>query len=246
MNREAASNTQSDGSARFATTRWTVVLQAGAAGSERDEAMEIFCRTYWYPLYAFARRRGLSADDASDAVQGFFAHMLTQGWLAGVERRETRFSTLLLTIFQRHLASEHRRATAEKRGGGAALLSIDLAQAEAWFGAEPATGETPERIYERRWALAVLDAALARLRAECREVGRSRHFDALAPLLSREPADGEYDALAENLRLTRGAVAVAVYRLRGQFRDFVRAEVAAGLDDPGRVTEELQYLAAAL
>jgi RNA polymerase sigma-70 factor (ECF subfamily) len=246
MKREAASNPQGDSSARFATTRWTVVLQAGAAGPERDEAMEIFCRTYWYPLYAFARRRGLSAEDASDAVQGFFAHMLAQGWLAGVERRETRFSTLLLTIFQRHLASEHRRATAEKRGGSVALLSIDLTQAEAWFGAEPATGETPERIYERRWALAVLDAALVRLREECREVGRSRHFDALASLLSREPADGEYDALEEKLRLTPGAVAVAVYRLRGQYRDFVRAEVAAGLYDPARVTEELQHLAAAL
>ena len=237
---------QSGGEARFCTTQWTVVLQAGATGPARDEAMEIFCRTYWYPLYAFARRRGLSADDASDAVQEFFARMVVQGWLAGVERRETRFSTLLLTIFQRHLASEHRRATAAKRGGGAALLSIDILQAEAWFGAEPTTGETPERIYERRWALAVLDAALARLRVECREVGRSRHFDALAPLLSRDPAPGEYDALAEKLRLTPGAVAVAVYRLRGQFRDFVREEVAAGLDDPARVTEELQHLAAAL
>lgn len=238
--------THPGGEARFCTTQWTVVLQAGTDGPQRAAALEMFCRTYWYPLYAFVRRRGTAAEDARDLVQEFFARTLEQGWLAGVERRETRFSTLLLTIFQRHLASEHRRATAEKRGGGAAALSIDFAQAEEWFGAEPATGETPERIYERRWALAVLDAALVRLREECRETGRSRHFEALSPFLSREPAPGEYAAAAATLLLSPGAVAVAVHRLRAQFRDLVRDEVAAGLHDPARVEEELRHLAAAL
>lgn len=223
-----------------------MVLAAGGEGPQRDAALDAFCRTYWYPLYAFLRRRGEGAEDARDLVQGFFAQMLAQGWLAGVERRETRFSTLLLTIFQRHLTSEHRRASALKRGGGEVLLSIDLARAEEWWGAEPATTETPERVFERRWALAVLDGALGRLRAECRTVGRGRHFETLSPFLSRDPAAGEYDDAAANLRLNAKSVAVAVHRLRAQYRAMVREEVAAGLDDPARVEEELRHLAAAL
>lgn len=246
MNRAASPLLPTEGSARFCTTQWTVVLQAGTPGPQRDAALEQFCRTYWYPLYAFVRRRGESAEDACDLVQGFFARTLTNDWLTGVDRRETRFSTLLLTIFQRHLASEHRKATAEKRGGGQQALSIDLAQAEQWFGAEPATDESPERIYERRWALAVLDAALDRLREECRADNRSRHFETLSPFLSREPAPGEYEAAAAALRLTPGAIAVAVHRLRGQFRALVREEVAAGLQDPTRIDEEMRHLAAAL
>lgn len=246
MSHPTVSNLPDDASARFCTTQWTVVLAAGGDGPQRDAALETFCRTYWYPLYAFVRRRGTSAEDARDLVQGFFAHTLEDGWLGGVERRTTRFSTLLLTIFQRHLASEHRKTTAAKRGGGRQALSIDLAQAEQWFGAEPTTDESPERIYERRWALAVLDAALARLRDECATSGRRRHFETLSPFLSREPAPGEYDAIAAGLRLSPGAVAVAVHRLRAQYRGFVRQEVAAGLDDPAQVEEELRHLAAAL
>jgi len=232
--------------ARFCTTQWTVVLAAGGEGPQRDAALDAFCRTYWYPLYAFLRRRGEAAEDARDLVQGFFAQMLSQGWLAGVERRDTRFSTLLLTIFRRFLASEHRRDTAGKRGGGAVPLSIDFAQAEEWFGAEPATHETPERIFERRWALAVLDGALARLREECHATGRGRQFAALAPFLSREPEVGEYQLAAAELRSNPKTVAVAVHRLRAQYREMVRAEVAAGLVDPARIEEELGHLAAAL
>jgi len=233
-------------SARFGTTMWTVIRQAGGAGPQRDEAMEMFCRTYWYPLYAFARRRGQSAEDACDLVQEFFMRMLENGWLNGVERRETRFSTLLLTIFQRHLTSEHRRATAEKRGGGQMPVSIDLAQAEEWFGAEPCCAESPEQIFERRWALAVLEAGLIRLRDDCQAAGRARLFEALSPFLSREPGVGEYEVAAASLGLNRKAVAVAVYRLRREFREMVREEVAAGLADPVRVDEEMRHLAAAL
>ena len=230
----------------FCTTQWTVVLAAGGDGPRRDTALDTFCRTYWYPLYVFLRRRGEPAEDARDLVQGFFAQMLAQGWLAGVERRETRFSTFLLTIFRRFLASEHRRATAMKRGGGMAPLSIDFASAEEWFGAEPATHETPERIFERRWALAVLDGALARLKEECLTTGRGRLFAALSPFLSREPEAGEYEQAATALGSNPKSVAVATHRLRAQYREMVRAEVAAGLNDPVRIDEELRDLAAAL
>lgn len=234
------------GDAHFCTTHWTMVLEAGGDGPQRDAALESFCRTYWYPLYAFIRRRGVGPEEARDLVQEFFAQMVERGWLAEVERRDTRFSTLLLAILQRFLVSEHRRASALKRGGGHTTISIDLAQAEAWFGAEPATHETPERIFERRWALAVLDGGLARLREECRITGRSRMFDHLSPFLSREPAPGEYASAATTLGLTPNGVAVAVHRLRAEFRAFVRIEVAAGLTDPERVDEELRHLGAAL
>jgi RNA polymerase sigma-70 factor (ECF subfamily) len=235
-----------EGSARFCTTQWTVILGAGSPGPQRDAALDQFCRTYWYPLYAFVRRRGESAEDASDLVQQFFAQMLERGWLAEVERREVRFSTLLLTIYQRFLASEYRRATAGKRGGGQVPLSIDLAQAEQWFGAEPVADETPERLFERRWALAVLDRALGLLREECETAGRARQFAALSPFLSREAEAGEYDRVAARLGLNARAVAVAVHRLRAQYRATVRAEVAAGLSDHTCVAEELRHLAAAL
>jgi DNA-directed RNA polymerase specialized sigma24 family protein len=234
------------GEGRFCTTQWTVVLAAGSEGPQRDAALEIFCRAYWYPLYAFLRRRGENAEDARDLVQEFFAEMLERGWLADASRRETRFSTLLLTIFQRFLASAHRRATAAKRGGGQTTLSIDMAQAEEWFGAEPVTHETPDRIFERRWALAVLEAALARLREECHTTGRGQLFAALSPFLAREASPGEYDQAAAKLRLNARGIAVAVHRLRAEFRAMVREEVAAGLREPQRVAEELRHLAQAL
>ena len=248
----AASDFQTDGSAplagsaRFCTTQWTVVLAAGGAGPERDAALDRFCRTYWYPIYAFLRRRGTPSEDARDLTQEFFAQLIEKGWLAGVERRETRFSTLLLTILQRFHISAHRHATREKRGGSVPPLALDLAQAEEWFGAEPATNETPERIFERRWALAVLDAALDRLREDCRISGRARLFDTLSPFLSRNAAPGEYDSAAQSLGLKQRAVVVAVHRLRGDFRAMVREEVAAGLTDRARVDEEMKHLAAAL
>jgi RNA polymerase sigma-70 factor (ECF subfamily) len=246
MIREAPPSLFSDGSGRFCTTQWTVVLQAGAPGPQRAEALDQFCRAYWYPLYAFLRRRGESAEDAGDLVQQFFAQVLERGWLGDVERRETRFSTLLLTIFQRFLVSEHRRAAAEKRGGGRVPISIDLPQAEEWYGAEPACAETPEKIFARRWALAVLDAAHATLRARAEVAGKAQTFALLGPFLAREPQPGEYDALEPLLALRPGAIAVAVHRLRQQFRDVLREELGAGRIAAAEVDEEMRHLVAAL
>ena len=222
------------------------MLQAGGEGPQRDAAMEHFCRTYWYPIYAFIRRRGNEAEDARDLTQGFFAKLLEKDWLAGVERAEARFSTLLLTVLKNYLVTQHTRNTAQKRGGQHELVSIDLAQAEAWFGAEPATNESPDRIFERRWALAVLDGALQRLRAECEATGKSKLFATLNPFLSREATTGEYAAAGRALGLIERTVAVAVHRLRQQYRAVVRDEVAAGLRDASRADEELQHLANAL
>jgi DNA-directed RNA polymerase specialized sigma24 family protein len=233
-------------SARFATTQWTVVLSASRDGPERAAAMETFCNAYWYPLYAFIRRRGSGPDSARDLTQEFFTRMIGGDWLAGVERRDTRFSTLLLTMLKRFLVNEHERTHAAKRGGGVAPLSIDIAQAEAWFGAEPATDETPERTFERRWALAVLASALEHLRAELASAGKTRHFNVLSPFLSREPEAGDYEAAGAALGLASRTIAVAVHRLRQRYRAVLREELAAGSSDTTRAEEEMRNLSRAL
>ena len=233
-------------SACFATTRWTVVLSASREGPERKAALEKFCAAYWYPVYAFIRRRGHAPDDARDLTQEFFARLIEKDWLAGVERRETRFSTLLLTILKRFLVNEYERSQTAKRGGGVAPVSIDAAQAEAWFGAEPSTDETPERMFERRWALAVLAAALEHLRAELGESGKARHFEVLSPFLFREPEANEYESAGAALDLAARSIAVAVHRLRQRYRAVLREELAAGSPDSSRVDEELRHLSQAI
>jgi len=229
---------------RFCTTQWTVVLAAGGEGPQRDLAMERFCHSYWFPVYAFLRRRGVDSENARDLTQEFFAQLIEKNWLSGVERRDARFSTLLLTMLQRFQISQYRLATSEKRGGKA--IPVDLAQAEQWIQLESHNHETPERVFERRIALAVLDAALLRLRDECRETGRSRFYETLSPFLSRPPQTGEYARAGTSLGINEKAVAVAVLRLRSSFRDMVREEVAAGLIDPLQVAEEMRHLARAL
>lgn len=242
-NAPSIANSQSP---RFMTTRWTMVLQAGTDGPERDAAMEQFCRAYWYPVYAFIRRHGNESEDARDLTQAFFAKLIKRDWLAGLEKRDARFSTFLLTRVKTHLINEHRDATAQKRGGGQETLSIDLAKAEDWFGAEPATDETPERSFERRWALAALDAAMTLLHDDCHAAGKGRLFDQLSPFLSREPEPGDYAALAAAMKMRENSVAVAVHRLRVQYREAVRNEVAAGLSDPALIDEEMRHLAGCL
>lgn len=233
-------------SARFMTTHWTVLLSAGGHGPERAAALDQFCRAYWYPIYAFIRRRGKEPDSARELTQEFFARLIENEWLAGVERRDTRFSTWLLTILKRFLVDEFRRTHTAARGGGIAPLSIDLAQAEQWFGAEPGTDETPERIFERRWAMAVLGAALERLGVELAAAGKSRQFEVLSPFLSAQPAARDYEEAGKALELAPRTVAVAVYRLRQRFREILRQELAAGSPENGRIDEEMRNLSRAL
>ncbi len=235
-----------DGSARFATTRWGMVFDAAAPGPDRLAALDRFCRTYWYPVYAFIRRRSASAEDARDLAQGFFAKLVEREWLAGVEQRETRFSTLLLTMLQRFLVNEGERSQAAKRGSGVVPISIDLVLAESWFGAEPLTDETPPRAFERQWALAVLAAALDRLRAELSAAGKARHFDVLSPFLSREAEAGEYATASTTLEVASRTIAVAVHRLRVRYREMLRDELACNSLDAARVDEEMSALYHAL
>jgi DNA-directed RNA polymerase specialized sigma24 family protein len=230
---------------RFQTTRWTL-MDANGGGGKRDAAWDHLCRTYWYPVYCFIRRHGTPAEDACDLAQGFFAKLVEQDWLAKVERRETRFSTLLVTVLKNHLITQHHRATAEKRGGGVSPVPLDHAQAEDFYGREPVDLETPESLFEKRWALAVMDAALLRLEQECEATGKGRVFRVLGPFLSREADAGEYEAAGVELGIHSRSVAVAVHRLRADFRAMVREEVGAGLRDAGLIDEEMKALAAAL
>lgn len=221
-------------------------MGGASESSKRDAAWEHLCRTYWYPVYAFIRRRGESAEDASDLTQAFFAKLIEQDWLAQVERREARFSTLLVTVLKNFLIKQHRREVAQKRGGGESPVPLDLAQAESWFGAEPSTAETPETLFEKRWAHAVMEAALIRLREECESTGKAKVFATLSPFLSRDPSAGDYETAGEKMGIAARSVAVAVHRLRADYRAMVREEVAAGLRDDSMVKEEMLALAAAL
>lgn len=225
----------------FATTHWSVVLAAAQPDAPgHDAALEQLCQTYWYPVYGFIRRRGSPPADAEDLTQEFFARLLAKEWLASVEENGNRFRSFLLTMVSRFLANQYDRSTAAKRGGGVRLLQLE--QAENRFQAEAPDRESAERHFDRHWALAVMDAALQRLREEVETSPRHAAFEALSAFLSREPAPGEYDAVAVRLNMNTGAVAVAVHRLRRRYRELVRTLIAATVTHPSEVETELQYL----
>lgn len=223
------------------TTHWSVVLAASHPGAlGHGEALESLCRSYWFPVYAFIRRRGRSPSDAEDLTQEFFARLLAKEWLAGIEADGSRFRSFLLTAVCRFLANEHDRATAAKRGGGVAPLDLD--QAEEQFLADTPGTDSAERHYDRNWAVLVMDEALRRLGDESRANGHPELFEALSPFLSREPLPGEYESLSPSLRLTANALGVAVHRLRRRYRETVRSLIAETVADPGEVDAELRHL----
>jgi RNA polymerase sigma-70 factor (ECF subfamily) len=234
------------GDGGFHTTRWSVVLAAGKSDtpSARD-ALARLCEAYWYPLYAYVRRRGHDAEAAHDLTQGFFAKLLERRDLASVEEGRGRFRAYLLTAMKHHLANERDRARAQKRGGGVAPLSLDLADAEGRYGLEPGTDETPERAFERSWANTVVERAHAGLAADYADRGRASLFDALGPALAGEDV-ASYGEIATELGLTEGAVKIAAHRLRSRFRERLRREVAETLSQPGEVKDELLELRRAL
>jgi RNA polymerase sigma factor (sigma-70 family) len=231
---------------RFVTTHWTVVRAGATAESPHcAAALEQLCRAYWYPLYVYIRRRGHPIEEAKDLTQEFFARLIEKQWLAEADRTKGRFRTFLLTALNHFLANEWRRSQAAKRGGGKSVISLDDT-AEARYAQEPASRLTPERIYDRRWALSLFDRALGRLREEYVNAGKSGSFDLLKKYLSIEAADGEYAQLATELEMSPGAVTAAVYRLRQHYRELVREEVAHTVESPDEVDAEMRWLLAAL
>jgi RNA polymerase sigma factor (sigma-70 family) len=234
------------GSAHFVTTQWAVVLQASKGGESQLQALQQLCLAYWYPLYAYVRRRGHSSEDAKDLTQEFFSRLLSKNWLGEIVPEGGRFRSFLLTAMNRFLANEYDRNQAKKRGGGWQVLPLDNEAAETQYLRELTTPESPETIFERRWALTVLEQALVRLERELVQAGKGIQFDLLNPFLSRDPESREYDAIAAQLNVTRGAVAVAVHRLRHRYREMLREEIASTLAEPSRIDEEMQHLFAVL
>jgi len=227
----------------FATTHWSVVQAAGgtdAAGAR--EAMADLCRTYWYPLYAYVRRKGIAPQDAEDLAQAFFVELLEHNWVASADRDKGRFRTFLLTAFSRFLANQHDKSSSRKRGGHLRRVPLVMESAENRFSREPVDTCTPEQVFERQWAIALLERALARLREEYAQADQAVLFDALKPSLIHSREKRPYDQLAAELGTTVGSVKVAVFRLRRRYRQRLLEEIAHTVTSPGEVQSELRHL----
>jgi RNA polymerase sigma factor (sigma-70 family) len=233
------------GRSQFPTTRWTLVVAAGDSGrKEARSAMVSLCENYWYPLYAYLRRCGHSRDRAQDLTQEFFIRVLEGRYLDRADPEKGRFRSFLLTSLKFFVADEADRDRAHKRGGGI-VVPLEFSSAEERYQREPADDETPERIFERRWALSVLDRVVERLRNEFVQHGRSEHFERLKVLLLGQ-TDAPYAALAREMKTSEGALKVAVHRLRKRYRELFRQEIADTVADPAEVESELRFLAGAL
>src|SRR5262249_29996499 len=230
---------------RFATTRWSLVLAArDRAEPGAADALASLCALYWYPLYAYVRRRGHGADEAHDLTQEFFARLLEKDFLAAVDRGRGKFRSFLAAACNHFLANAHDRARAKKRGGGRPVRSLDAADAEGRYRAEPADDLTPEKLFERRWALALLQQVMTRLRDEFETRGKGRLFDRLRGFLVGEKGAG-YRRAAGELSLSEGAVKVAVHRLRQRYRELLHEEIGRTVETPEQVEEEVRELFAA-
>jgi RNA polymerase sigma factor (sigma-70 family) len=231
----------------FNTTHWSVVLAAGDTASARAaEALEKLCRAYWYPLYTYVRRRGYQPEDAEDLTQDFFARLLARRDLELVRRERGRFRSYLLVSLNHFLTNEWKRERRAKRGGGRALIPLHELMAEENYAREPATTETPDKLFERRWARTLLERVLDRLGAEGVASGRGRQFACLRGFLSDQPAPRSQAELAVELNTSEGAVKQAVHRLRRRYRELLREEIANTVATAGDVEDELRHLIAVL
>jgi RNA polymerase sigma-70 factor (ECF subfamily) len=231
---------------RFATTRWSLVALAGTrSGPESRGALAWLCEAYWYPVYVYIRRRGHGAASAQDLTQEFFVRLLEKEFVRKADRARGKFRTFLLTAVQRFLSKQRERAGAKKRGGGRTILSLDFSSAERRYPLEPAHDWTPERLFERRWALTLLDRVLDELRQEHESRGKGEVFGRLKEYLT-DAEETSYAQAAHDLQMSTGAVKVAVHRLRKRYRDLLRREVSSTVADESQADEELRELLAAL
>ena len=229
----------------FPTTAWTVVSRArSGVDTEAREALAFLCAAYWLPLYSFARRLGHASEDALDLTQGYFALLIEKDYLGDVRLREGRFRAFLLTSFRHFLSKERDRAGALKRGGGRVLLSIDAQEAEGRHADEPLETLDPEALFERRWALTILERAMVRLRHEFAADGRAVEFEQLEGYLTGIEPKAPYQSAAERLGTTEGAIKKMVHRLRRRYGQLLREEIAATVADPEEIDAELRHLLA--
>lgn len=231
----------------FPHTRWSVVLAATRTPSpESDAALEAVCRAYWQPLYAYIRRTGQSPHDAQDLTQEFFRLLLEKHWLHEADREKGRLRTFLITAIKHFMAKEWRRAAAQKRGGGQATMELDTQIAESLYAADPGATLAPDAVFDRQWALTLLDLTLKRLQAEFAEAGKAGDFELLKPCLMAAHGAIDYAAVAAQLGVHAGAARVAVHRLRKRFREIYREEISKTLAEDADLDGELRHLAAAL
>ena len=228
------------GRSRFATTQWSLVLAAARSGAPDGEALARLCSQYWYPVFAFIRRQGRSADQAQDLTQGFFTRLLEKRELGHADQNRGRFRSFLLTACRHFISNEDDRMRTIKRGGAAAAIPIDLVEAEGRYERALVSVETPERLYERQWALTLMAVVLDSLRNEYAAAGNERLFDRLSEFVT-DPTGTHADA-ARDLDMTIPAVKMAVHRLRRRYREALRERVADTVDSPEEVDDEIRYL----
>jgi RNA polymerase sigma factor (sigma-70 family) len=227
----------------FATTHWTVVLAAGQRHSpQADLALEELCRTYWFPLYAYVRRRGYTKEDAEDLTQAFFARLLAKNFLANLGSEKGRFRAFLLASLKHLLANEWDKSQTQKRGGGNLPLSLDWQTADTKFQVSAANEPSPDRAFDREWALALLAKVINRLQSECEADGKAKLFEQLKMFLTAGKSESAQSEVAKALGMEEGAVRVAIHRLRKQYRQLLRDEIANTLSDPAVVDEEMRAL----
>jgi DNA-directed RNA polymerase specialized sigma24 family protein len=227
----------------FAATHWSVVLAASQASAQRRAAaLETLCRTYWEPLYAYTRRLGYQAPDAQDLTQGFFAHLLSRNALCGLSPGKGKFRSFLLVSLKNYLADSHDWAVAAKRGGDCLTLSFDSELVEGHYQQESSPNLSAERLFDRRWALTLLNGAFLKLKEDFAAAGKATQFGELGAFLSREGGAAEYGAIGSKLGMKPGAVAVAVHRLRLRYRELIRGEIVHTVAQQAEVDEEMRYL----
>jgi RNA polymerase sigma-70 factor (ECF subfamily) len=228
---------------RFATTSWTQVLAARASpSSESRAALESLCKIYWYPLYAFVRRQGFGPEESRDLTQSYFSELLEKGYLEDFNPSRGRFRVFLKASLQHFLSKERDRSRTLKRGGRVGILSLDDRDPEGRYRHEPVDRLTPEEIFERRWALVILERALGRLRSEFSERGRGEEFEILKGYLTGEAPKVPYRQAAATLQTTEEAVKTSVHRLRQKFGKLLREEIAETVSTPEEIDDEVRHL----
>jgi RNA polymerase sigma-70 factor (ECF subfamily) len=232
-----------EGQEWFVTTRWSVVLAAGRADSTKaGAALEDLCRTYWYPLYAFVRRLGHKPEDAEDLVQAFFAQCIGKNYLAAAKQSRGRFRTFLLIALKRFLANEWDKARTKKRGGTQRLISLDGLEPEQRYALEPADRLSADKLFERRWALTLLETVLKRLENEQNKAGNSAMFERLKAFLVAGGDRVPYAQVAQEVGMSEGGVKVTIHRLRGRYRQLLEEEIAQTVSSPEEIEEERRHL----
>ncbi len=230
----------------FPTTHWTLIMRARQGGEFKQAALEELSCLYWYPIYAFVRRRGYTHQDAEDITQGFFLKLLADESFEAAERDKGRLRTFLLHSLHRHLSDQHRQKTAQKRGGGRQVIAFEDLNAEERYANEPKDKRDPEWLFTKAWANSLIDAVQARMRVAFTETGRSGVFETLLPYLLWEDRPPAYREVAEKLDASETAVRLLVFRMRSNFRELLREEVARTVHAPQDVAEELEWLKSVL